>query len=222
MPRRCCTEQADDYEISRARSAHGTCHVHEEDEPADGCRVGSERGQSGSGRRLRLETPDTSFGWEPYVVYSAGGIGRAVRPPEPPQEGEETATRRAPPHCRHGDSEKSDRASGAIVGFTFPLHFSSPLYRPSLPTPVSPSCFCLSVCLGTTLVWYFDLVVVVGWSWCGTTNSWYYGCLFFDFVSSFFCVLELVGEFPAVASSSWRGVFDDSSNARGVFDDAST
>ena len=42
---RCTSEQAHDDEISRVRSAHGTRNVHEEDEPADGCRVGAKRSE---------------------------------------------------------------------------------------------------------------------------------------------------------------------------------
>ena len=35
--KRCPSEQTDDYEISRVRSAQVTCNLHEKDEPADGC-----------------------------------------------------------------------------------------------------------------------------------------------------------------------------------------
>ena len=42
---RCTSEQANDDEISRVRSVHGTRNLHEEDEPADGCRVGAKRSE---------------------------------------------------------------------------------------------------------------------------------------------------------------------------------
>ena len=41
---RSCPKQADDYEVCFVFGAHGVGHLHENEEPVDGCRVGAEGG----------------------------------------------------------------------------------------------------------------------------------------------------------------------------------
>ena len=110
-------------------------------------------------------------------------------PPEPLEEGEETATRKAPAHC--GPLVTVRKPMERMVHFFASTSFfrlSFPLHRTSLPIPVffffslSLSCIC-------RLPWY-DVGVVFwpgpwdgpGSSWCGTANSW---CVGFFFSSTF-------------------------------------
>ena len=71
--------------------------------------------------------------------------------PEPLEEGEETATRRAPAHCRPLVTvRKRTERMVHFFAFTSLFQLSSPLHRTSLPIPVSP--LASVVCPGTVLV----------------------------------------------------------------------
>ena len=205
---RCCTEQADENEISRVRSAHGTCHVHEEDESADGCRVGAERGAIGKRTSFRTDSTTTSTrnSGHQFRLRASRGVfcgrhwQRAVRqnwisrdkgwsrPPKPLQKGEETATRRAPPHCRPLVTARKSIAHLVHLWISQSLFVSS--LRSIARLCLLPFLPLVSVvCLGTTLMWYFDLVVVVGWTWFFVVWDGKFVLLWlfvFDCVSSFF------------------------------------
>ena len=121
-----------------------------------------------------------------------------------------------------GDREKTDGTPGAFFASTFfPTLFST------LPHVFAKSRFFL-LRLSSALVrcWcgIFGLVAAVKRAWLFVVWDGDFvvrDCFFSTFLGGF-AFFELVGEFLAVASSPWRGVFDDPSHCRRVFDDTST